>query len=46
MSGLEPAAKRAEKVQDLAKDAEESDKSGAPYKAQRHKRKHEFVLKL
>ena len=33
MNGLESAAKRAEKVQDLAKKAEESDKSGAPYKA-------------
>ncbi len=33
MSDLEPAAKKAEKVQDLAKRAEESDKSGAPYKA-------------
>ena len=32
MFGLEPTAKRAKKVQDLAKKAEESDKSGAPYK--------------
>ena len=32
-SGLESAAKRAEKVQDLAQEAEEPDKSGAPYKA-------------
>ncbi len=32
-SGLESAAKKAEKVQDLAKRAEEPDKSGAPYKA-------------
>ena len=32
MSGLESAVKRTEKVQDLAKDAEEPDKSSVPYK--------------
>ena len=37
MSNLEPTAKKAEKVQDLAKSAEEPDKSSAPYKAQGHK---------
>ena len=39
MNGLESTAKRAEKVQDLAKSAEESDKNGAPYKAQGPERK-------
>ena len=33
MNGLESAAKRAEKVQDLTKSVEEPDKSDTPYKA-------------